>query len=68
MKTFQEQLAEAGQQHGSMNLLFEQGMYSLVDELERIVTVMRDARIAFEVIGGVAVIAHSLAPTAVGHL
>jgi hypothetical protein len=36
-------------------------MYSLLDDLERIVTVLRDAGIAFEVIGGVAVNAHILA-------
>jgi hypothetical protein len=60
MKTFQEFIAEARQQHGSVNLLFEQGMYSLMDDLERIVTVLRDAKIPFEVIGGVAVNAHLL--------
>jgi hypothetical protein len=60
MKTFQEFIAETAQQHGSINLLFEQGMYSLMDDLERIVTVFRDAKILFEVIGGVAVNAHIL--------
>lgn len=60
MKTLQEFIAEAAQQHGSVNLLFEQGMYSLTDDLERIVTVLRDAKILFEVIGGVAVNAHIL--------
>ena len=61
MKTFQEFIVEATQLHGSVNLLFEQGMYSLMDDLERIVTVLRDANVPFEVIGGVAVNAHILA-------
>ena len=60
MKTFQEFIAEATQLHGSVNLLFEQGMYFLMDDLERIVTVLRDAKVPFEVIGGVAVNAHIL--------
>lgn len=59
MKTFQEFLAGIAQQ-GSVNLLFEQGMYSLMDDLERIVTVLRDAKVSFEVFGGVAVNAHVL--------
>jgi hypothetical protein len=61
MKTFQEFIVEATQLHGSVNLLFEQGMYSLMDDLERIVTVLRAAQVPFEVIGGVAVNAHILA-------
>jgi hypothetical protein len=61
MKTFQEVILEATRLHGGVNLLFEQGMYSLIDDLERIVTVLRDAKLPFEVIGGVAVNAHILA-------
>jgi hypothetical protein len=38
--------------------VFEQGMYSLMDDLERIVTVLRQAGVPFEVVGGVAVNAH----------
>ena len=38
--------------------LYEQGMASLTDDLERIVDVLNTAGIAFEVIGGVAVNAH----------
>jgi len=38
--------------------LYEQGMTSLTDDLERIVTVLNAANIAYEVIGGVAVNAH----------
>ena len=57
MKTFQEFISEVAQ-HGGVNLLFETGMYSLMDDLERIVTVFREHHIPFEVIGGVAVNAH----------
>lgn len=59
MKTFEQSLAEAAR-HGSVNLLFEQGMYSLMDDLERITTVLREANVLFEVVGGVAVNAHVL--------
>ncbi len=59
MRTFQEFLAEAAQQ-GRVYLLFEQGMYSLIDDLERIVAALREVGIPFEVIGGVAVNAHIL--------
>ena len=61
MKPFREFIAETRQQHGGVNLLFETGMYNLMDELERIVKVLRDSRISFEVVGGVAVNAHILA-------
>jgi hypothetical protein len=60
MKTFQEYISEAARLHGGVNLVFEHGMYALIDDLDRIVTVLRDAGIAFEVIGGVAVNAHIL--------
>jgi len=60
MKTFEQVVMEASQYYGSINLLFEQGMYSLMDDLERIVTVLREANVPFEVIGGVAVNAHVL--------
>jgi hypothetical protein len=59
MKTFEQVVMEASQ-YGSINLLFEQGMYSLMDDLERIVTVLREANVPFEVVGGVAVNAHVL--------
>ena len=42
MKLFQEFIAQTAQRHGSVNLLFEHGMYSLMDDLERIVTVLRE--------------------------
>lgn len=59
MKTFQEAVLEASRL-GSVNLLFEQGMYSLMDDLNKIVSVLRDAQVPFEVVGGVAVNAHVL--------
>jgi hypothetical protein len=59
MKTFEQFIAEASR-YGGVNLLFEQGMYSLMDDLERIITVLREARIPFAVVGGVAVNAHVL--------
>lgn len=45
---------------GSFNLPFERGMYSLTDELEKILNVLREAAVPFEVVGGVAVNAHLL--------
>lgn len=60
MKRFEQFITEATQQRGGVNLLFETGMYSLMDDLERIVTVLRNAKIPFEVVGGVAVNAHIL--------
>jgi hypothetical protein len=45
---------------GRYNPVFEHGMHSLVNDLEQIVSVLRAAGIAFEVIGGVAVNAHLL--------
>ena len=60
MQTFQQFLASEATQ-GGVNLLFESAMYSLVDELERIARILTDAKVAFEVIGGMAVNAHLLA-------
>jgi len=60
MKAFQEFIDETARQYGGVNLLFEHGMYSLMDDLERIVTVLREAKVPFEIIGGVAVNAHIL--------
>lgn len=57
MQTFEAFLRHAGTQ-GRVNLLFESAMYNLIDELDQIVTVMTQAKVAFEVIGGMAVNAH----------
>src|SRR5437867_12618570 len=59
MKSVQEFVIEAAE-YGSVNLLFESGMYSLVDDLEKIVRIFKAAKVDFEVIGGVAVNAHIL--------
>lgn len=55
MKTY-ERLPEVG----SVNLLFDQAMYSLHDDLARITQVLGDAGVPYELIGGVAVLAHIL--------
>jgi hypothetical protein len=60
MRTFEQFVSESAQ-HGSVNLLFESGMYSLVNDLENIVMALQHAGIQFEVVGGVAVNAHILA-------
>lgn len=59
MKTFAEFIAGAAQ-HGRVNVVFEGGMYSLLNELERVLDLFREAGIVFEVVGGVAVNAHIL--------
>ncbi|HTX39233.1 MAG TPA: hypothetical protein VME43_29615 [Bryobacteraceae bacterium] len=41
-----------------MNLIFEEGMYSLTNDLEQLVKALRDAGVQFEIVGGVAVNAH----------
>lgn len=58
MKAFQRFIEEAAAKRGGVNLFFERNMYSLMDDLDRIVTVLREAGIPFEVVGGVAVNAH----------
>ena len=57
-KTFEQFVSEANERGGATNLLFEAGMYSLSNDLERILNVLRDAGVRFEVVGGVAVNAH----------
>jgi hypothetical protein len=59
MKTFEEFVADSAQ-YGSVNLIFEAGMYSLGNDLEKIVKKLRDAWANVEVAGGVAVNAHIL--------
>jgi len=60
MKTFEQFVSESAE-HGSVNLIFESGMYSLVNDLESIVKALQHAGVRFEVVGGVAVNAHILA-------
>jgi hypothetical protein len=59
MKTFDQFVSEAAKQ-GGVNIIFEAAMYSLINDLERIVKALRDAGVPFEVVGGVAVNAHIL--------
>lgn len=60
MITFQDWLQESAK-HGGVNLVFESGMYSLVNDLDGIVKALIEAGVLFEVVGGVAVNAHILA-------
>ncbi|HXB71527.1 MAG TPA: hypothetical protein VNY05_25045 [Candidatus Acidoferrales bacterium] len=60
MKTFEQFVSESAK-HGSVNLIFESGMHSLVNDLEGIVKALQHAGVKFEVVGGVAVNAHILA-------
>lgn len=57
MKAFDEHIADAAA-FGCLNLVFEAGMYSLMDDLERILNALRETGVHFEVVGGVAVNAH----------
>jgi hypothetical protein len=59
MQTFDEYLSGVAQR-GSFNIVFESGMYSLLNDVERIVKLLRDAGVKFELIDGVAVNAHLL--------
>jgi hypothetical protein len=59
MKTF-EQFVAASAEFGSVNLIFESGMHSLVNDLENITRALHAAGVRFEVIDGVAVNAHIL--------
>ncbi len=58
MKSFDAFLAASAEHRGGFNLVFEAGIYSLSNDLEQIVTALREGRVNFEIIGGVAVNAH----------
>ena len=60
MKSFEQFLSESAQQ-GHTNLLFERGMYSSAEDLERILQLFAEAGVPFELIGGLAVNAHLMA-------
>ena len=57
-KTFDQFVSDSAAGHSGVNLIFEAGMYSLSNDLEQIVTALRDADVHFEVVDGVAVNAH----------
>jgi len=59
MQSFEKFVADSAKQ-GGVNLIFEAGMYSLLDDLEKIATALQQAGIQFEVVGGAAVNAHIL--------
>ncbi len=61
MKSFAQVVSETIQEQGHVHLLFEQGMYFLAEDLERILQVFREAGVPFEVISGLAVNAHLMA-------
>ncbi len=61
MKSFAQVVSETIQEQGHVHLLFEQGMYFLAEDLERILHVFQAAGVHFEVIGGLAVNAHLMA-------
>lgn len=52
MKTFAQVVSEVIEEQGHVHLPFEQGMYFLAEDLERILQVFREAGVPFEVIGG----------------
>jgi hypothetical protein len=60
VKSFEQFVSESAQQ-GHVNLLFEKGMYSLAEDLERILQLFAEAGVPFELIGGLAVNAHLMA-------
>jgi hypothetical protein len=60
MKTFDEYLSDVASR-GPFNIVFEAGMYSQLDDVERIVKLLREADVTFELIGGMAVNVHLLA-------
>jgi hypothetical protein len=61
MKSFARVVSETIEEQGHVHVLFEQGMYFLAEDLERILQVFREARVPYEVIGGLAVNAHLMA-------
>ncbi len=60
MKSFEHFVFDSAQ-GGHVNLIFEQGMYFVAEDLEKLLRLFEEAQVPFEVIGGVAVNAHLLA-------
>ena len=58
MKTFHDFLVEAEKKGEVVNLAFEQNLFRLVSILDRIVGVVTDAGVAYELVGGLAVLIH----------
>ncbi|HLK68786.1 MAG TPA: hypothetical protein VKU19_35390 [Bryobacteraceae bacterium] len=57
MRTFEQFLSE-NVAHGGVNIVFEAGMFALINKLEIIAKALREAGVEFEVVGGMAVNAH----------
>jgi hypothetical protein len=57
LRTF-EQFVAASAEFGSVNVIFESGMHSLVNDLENITKTLHAAGVRFEIVGGVAVNVH----------
>src|SRR5579863_10260701 len=51
-------------EYGSVSGIFEMGMYQLMTDLQRILELLKNINVEFELIGGVAVNAHLLASRA----
>jgi hypothetical protein len=60
MKSFEQFVLDSARQ-GHINLLFEKGMYTLAEDLERVLALFSEAGVEFELIGGLAVNAHLMA-------
>ena len=58
MKTFADFVTDSAGTSGGFNIVFETGMFALVNDLERVVQMLHSAGVPFEVIGGVAVNTH----------
>jgi hypothetical protein len=58
MRSFDAFLAESAGYAGGVSLLFEAGMYSLTNDLEKTVKALRQSKVNFEIVGGAAVNAH----------
>lgn len=56
-----EQFLASQAQAGTLNLLFDNAMYSLVNDLEQILKVLQSADVPFELVGGMAVNVHIMA-------
>ena len=58
MKSSPQIISETREEQGHVYLLFEQGMYFPVEDLERIIQVFREAGVPFDLIDGLAVNAY----------
>ncbi len=59
-ETFEEFLVQSAAD-GHINLIFERGMYLLAEDLQKVLSLFEEAKVPFELIGGLAVNAHLMA-------